>query len=95
MLPVEPLTWFRRPGAVVLCRALAGLSADAGDTAKRNVISEQMDQEGGEIVADRPGVGHGASKPIEFRDDEGVALRVTAASAWSRPERARLVPVSP
>src|SRR5258708_36188639 len=37
----------------------------------------ELDAEGGEIVADRPGVGHGASKPIEFRADEGVAFPYT------------------
>ena len=54
----------------------------------------QADTAGGERVADRACVWDRACEPVELRNDERVASR-TAASACSRPGRARLRPVTP
>jgi hypothetical protein len=47
-----------------------------------------------ERVADLACVGDRSSKPVELRHHQRVAAQI-AASAWARPGRSRLVPVSP
>ena len=53
-----------------------------------------LDATGGEVIADSAGVGDGAGSRSSFGTTRVSPAR-TAANAWSRPRRLRLVPVRP